>query len=331
MAPAKRLPCCPAHSSEQTPASLPPATLAMSSSAALSSSSCVCHPRLHHVSCPADPVFAAATCVIHICALVMVIIMLWHIRTKYTAIGRREISLFFYCYLIEELLGIFLDSAIVKTSSSSYGWLVAVHVGLVLAMSWCLMANGLVGFQIWEDGTRKSVLAIYTSTVIFWIIGFVVAAATFKGWSPSLSPTKQTGLYVVHMIVPLVFAAIWLVSQVVLVFRNLDTLWPLGDLILATGFYVIGLVLMFAASPEICKGTKHYVDGLFFGVLSILLAVMMVYKFWDDITKEDLEFSVGNKLSSWEVKDPVFFGSETTDNLTSKPTVRINKAGYQAF
>jgi hypothetical protein len=29
---------------------------------------------------------------------------------------------------------------------------------------------------------------------------------------------------------------------------------------------------------------------------------MMVYKYWDSITKEDLEFSVGSKQAVWEVK-----------------------------
>ena len=28
---------------------------------------------------------------------------------------------------------------------------------------------------------------------------------------------------------------------------------------------------------------------------------MMVYKYWDSITKEDLEFSVGSKQAVWEV------------------------------
>jgi hypothetical protein len=30
---------------------------------------------------------------------------------------------------------------------------------------------------------------------------------------------------------------------------------------------------------------------------------MMVYKYWDSITKEDLEFSVGSKQNNWEVQD----------------------------
>lgn len=31
-----------------------------------------------------------------------------------------------------------------------------------------------------------------------------------------------------------------------------------------------------------------------------LFEVMMVYKYWDSITKEDLEFSVGSKSMAWD-------------------------------
>lgn len=60
---------------------------------------------------------------------------------------------------------------------------------------------------------------------------------------------------------------------------------------------------MFVFSVAICDQVKHYVDGLFFGAICTLLAVMMVYKYWDSITKEDLEFSVGSKQNVWEVKE----------------------------
>ena len=46
-------------------------------------------------------------------------------------------------------------------------------------------------------------------------------------------------------------------------------------------------------------GVKHYLDGLFFATICNLLAVMMVYKYWDSITKEDLEFSVTSKANVW--------------------------------
>ncbi len=70
-------------------------------------------------------------------------------------------------------------------------------------------------------------------------------------------------------------------------------------------FFILGQVIEYVLSVSICDLAKHYVDGLFFGTICSLLAVMMVYKFWDVITKEDLEFSVGAKLNTWEIRDPL--------------------------
>jgi hypothetical protein len=122
---------------------------------------------------------------------------------------------------------------------------------------------------------------------------------------------------------------IYIVSQLVLVFRTLEDRWPIGDIIFGTAFFTIAQVLLFAFSATICDAIKHYIDGLFFFTLSILLSVMMVYKYWDSITvcgtfslvhtfshlvypfqREDLEFSVGSKAAVWEVKDPLLAGQD---------------------
>lgn len=88
-----------------------------------------------------------------------------------------------------------------------------------------------------------------------------------------------------------------------LVVNTLDDRWPLGDILFGTAFYIVGQVIIYVFSVTICNTIKHYIDGLFFGTICTLLAVMMVYKYWDSITKEDLEFSVGSKQNSWEIKE----------------------------
>ena len=62
----------------------------------------------------------SATCFVHIAALGMTSIMLFHVRSKYTAVGRKEIVLFFYMFMFVELLAIFLDSAIIPTANAVY-------------------------------------------------------------------------------------------------------------------------------------------------------------------------------------------------------------------
>ena len=47
-------------------------------------------------------------------------IMIYHIRSKYTAVGRKEIVMFFWLYAIIELLAIFLDSGIIPTANDVY-------------------------------------------------------------------------------------------------------------------------------------------------------------------------------------------------------------------
>lgn len=105
----------------------------------------------------------------------MTAIMLFHVRSKYTAVGRKEIVLFFYIYMFVELLAIFLDSAIIPTAHQVYPvskrlinraasddqWFTAVYAGALGALYWCILINGFVGFQFHEDGTPMSLWVSY--------------------------------------------------------------------------------------------------------------------------------------------------------------------------
>jgi hypothetical protein len=138
-------------------------------------------------------------------------------------------------------------------------------------------------------------------------VGFFLAIATFKSFA-GFSFDKTTGLWIIYILYPLICVVVYVISQLILVLRTLDDRWPLGDILFGVGFFAVGQVVMFAFSVTICDAVKHYIDGLFFFTLCMLLSVMMVYKYWDSITKEDLEFSVGSKAAVWEVKDPMLNG-----------------------
>jgi len=252
----------------------------------------------------AQLIFQPATCFVHIAALIMTLIMILHVRSKYTAVGRKEIVFFFYIYMVIELLAIFLDSGIIPTANGSYPWFAAIYAGLIGAIYWCLLINGFVGFQFAEDGTPMSLWFLRLSSLVVWGVCFFVAIGTFKGIG-GLGYTSTTGLFITYLIFPAVCVIIYAVSQLILVVRTLDDRWPIGDILFGLAFYAIGVVLLLAFSVKICVAVAHYIDGVFFFALCMLLSVMMVYKYWDSITKEDLEFSVGSKASVWEVKDPL--------------------------
>jgi len=257
-------------------------------------------------------IFQPSTCFVHIVAIIMTAIMIIHIRSKYTAVGRKEIVLFFWLYALIELLAIFLDSGIIPTANAVYPWFTAVYAGLVGAAYTCLLINGFVGFQFAEDGTPKSLWFIRIASLVIFGLEFFIAIATFKQIA-GFSFSKPIGLWILYILWPLICVVVYVVSQLVLVFRTLDDRWPIGDIIFGAAFFAVANILLFAFSVTICDAIKHYIDGLFFFTLCILLSVMMVYKYWDSITKEDLEFSVGSKAAVWEVKDPLLAGAGASD------------------
>jgi len=263
-------------------------------------------------------IFQPATAFVHMVAIIMTIIMIMHIRSKYTAVGRKEILMFFYTYAIVELLALFLDSGVIPTANVSYPWFAAVYTGLVAALYCCLLVNGFVGFQFAEDGTPLSLWFIRLSMLAVFGVCFFVAIATFKGFA-GFSNTKPIGVWIIYILWPLVVVVVYIVSQLVLVFRTLEDRWPIGDILFGAAFFTVAQVLLFAFSVTICNAVKHYIDGLFFFKLCLLLSVMMVYKYWDSITREDLEFSVGSKATVWEVKDSLLAGADygDEDNVSS--------------
>ncbi|KAI9795431.1 MAG: Chitin synthase, class 7 [Piccolia ochrophora] len=247
-------------------------------------------------------IFQGATDFMHILALIMTVIMVLHVRSKFTAVGRKEITTFFYIYMALTICSLILDAGVISFGSPVYPYFTAVQNGLTSALCTCLLVNGFVGFQLYEDGTTLSVWLLRGSSVAMFAICFLVSLCTFKGWA-GLGPTKTIGLFVVLYLFNGIALFIYLILQVILVINTLQDRWPLGDIAFGVFFFVIGQVSLYVFSDTICNNVQHYLDGLFIATICNLLAVMMVYKYWDSITKEDLEFSVGVKAHNWEVKD----------------------------
>lgn len=65
-------------------------------------------------------IFQPATLATDIVAIIMAAIMIYHIRSKYTAVGRKEIVMFFYLYMITIFLEMLLVTDIIPTSSPVY-------------------------------------------------------------------------------------------------------------------------------------------------------------------------------------------------------------------
>lgn len=190
----------------------------------------------------------------------------------------------------------------VPPGSNPYPYFVAVQCGLASATCVSLCINGFVGFQIYEDGTPLSIWLLRICSIGMFIISFAVSILTFQGWA-GVGPENTVGLFVVVYLFSAIFVFVYVAMQILLIVGTLQERWPLWHIGFGVAAFVVGQVLLYSFSETICDNVTHYLDGLFFATLCNLLAVMMVYKFWDSITKEDLEFSVGQKQNNWEVKE----------------------------
>jgi hypothetical protein len=170
-----------------------------------------------------------------------------------------------------------LDSGVIPPGSSAYPYFTAVQCGLTSALCVCLLINGFVGFQLYEDGTSLSVWLLRTISFAMFIITGLVSLATFKEWA-GLGATNTVGLFVVLYLFSGLALLIYAVMQIILVVNTLQDRWPLGDIAFGGFFLIIGQVILYVFSNSICNAVQHYLDGLFFATICNLLAVMMVYK-----------------------------------------------------
>lgn len=246
-------------------------------------------------------IFQGAASFCHIAALIMTTIMIIHVRSKFTAvgtfaehppsknsflrsfeliilkIGRKEITAFFYLYMLLSFISLILDSGVIPPGNGAYSYFTAVQSGLTSALAACLLINGFVGFQLYEDGTKLSVWLLRSACFAMFAITFLVSLATFKSWA-GLGPTNTVGLFVVLYLVPGIELLVYVIMQIILVVNTLQDRWPLGDIAFGTFFFVIGQVILYVFSTRICDAIEHYLDGLFFATVFNLLAVMMIYK-----------------------------------------------------
>lgn len=261
-------------------------------------------------------------------------------------LGRKEITTFFYIYMLLTIISLVLDAGVIPLGSGVYPYFVALQNGVSSALCTCLLVNGFVGFQLYEDGTTQSVWMLRGCSFAMFLVSGGVSILTFMG-KLGLGPTNTIGLFVVVYLLSGICLLVYVVMQIILVVNTLQDRWPLGDITFGVFFFVTGQIILYVFSDTICDTAAHYLDGLFFATICNLLAVMMVYKvcawqkllhlhgrpvrsaayarcyhlispvhaiprltsfaprlqYWDSITREDLEFSVGAKQGNWEVKE----------------------------
>lgn len=94
------------------------------------------------------------------------------------------------------------------------------------------MLNGMVGYQLLDDGTAVSIgLLVISSLVLFVGTGYIALDTGFSWtgyWNSSLElPNQAYALYTLYQLVPLVFLVIFFLLESFLVLRILGERKPM--------------------------------------------------------------------------------------------------------
>ena len=95
------------------------------------------------------------------------------------------------------------------------------------------MLNGIVGYQLLDDGTAVSIGAILGSAAAIFIgTGYITLDAAFSFthyWDSSLdAPNRIISLYVLYQLFPLICVVVFFVLETFLVLRVLGEKRPMG-------------------------------------------------------------------------------------------------------
>ena len=224
-------------------------------------------------------------------AMMVTLFLLWRAERKAAAVGRREIQLFLIGYLIIEICEIFTVGGFPLNNDVRKAF-TAVHIAAIVATTWIMLMNAVVGYQLLDDGTAASLGLIgFSALALFVGTGYIALDTAFSWsgfWDTSLQPPHQSyALYTLYQLAPLVFMFLFFVLESILVLRVLGETKPMVYLVAAALLFAIGQVFMYVVSRHICEGTNGKLNGTLFETLFTLLSVVAIFVFWSSITEDD--------------------------------------------
>jgi hypothetical protein len=210
---------------------------------------------------------------------------------KKAAVGRREIQLFLAGYIIVSICEIFTIGGFPLNSDVRKAF-TAVHIAAIVATVWTLMLNGIVGYQLLDDGTPMSMgLILVSAAVVFVGTGYIALDTGFSWtgyWDSTLTGNNRAyALYTLYQLVPIIFLVIFFLLETFLVLRILGERKPMMYLAGAALLFAIGQIFQYVASVHICNGTDGKINGGMFETLFTLLSVATIWIFWSSITEDD--------------------------------------------
>jgi len=166
-------------------------------------------------------------------AILVTLFLLWRSQRKRAAVGRREIQLFLLGYIILSICEIFTIGGFPLNNTARIAF-TGAHLGVITATTWMLMLNGVVGYQVLNDGSFMSILLLLGSAAALLVGTGYIALDTGYNWTGYFNttqiqqaPNRSYALYTLYLLAPAVFLFIYGCLETYLVLKILGEIKPM--------------------------------------------------------------------------------------------------------
>ncbi|EPQ53865.1 hypothetical protein GLOTRDRAFT_78912 [Gloeophyllum trabeum ATCC 11539] len=225
-------------------------------------------------------------------SIIFVVLLIVFTSRRTAAVGRVELRYFQILYLFTLPFQLVTTGGFLEQGSTALVVVTAIHAGLVAALFWTLLANGIVATQVVEDGTLSSLIPFHFFTLAFFAattyISLDVAFTYTSTFGPSVPPQAlhSTPLFVFTSIWPGAAAILYFLLMLYIVLGILNEVRPVWYFILAATVFVLSQLDYFLLNKVICRGSNARVDGSFVATILETAAVGILYLAWKSITED---------------------------------------------
>ncbi|KAK9459651.1 chitin synthase III catalytic subunit [Lipomyces oligophaga] len=227
--------------------------------------------------------FAAVSCLIFIISA----------QRRPGAVGRHEMQLLFFSYMIASIAAIFANGGFIF-NYRILAYFSAIEIGATCSTAWLLIVNGAVAYQLLPDGGFLSLSLSLLSGLAFFIgTGYIALDSAFD-WTGTFdsapgNPTllRNYAVYTVYLLFPIIAIVVYMICELNLAIRLLREWRPALLLMFSFLLFVIAQIFEFVVSRYICSDTHGKIDGSMFACLFTLFSFYGLWAFWHSITEDE--------------------------------------------
>ncbi|KAK9476438.1 chitin synthase III catalytic subunit [Lipomyces japonicus] len=231
--------------------------------------------------------------VVSFIAIIISILFIAFAQRRSGAVGRKEMQILFFSYIIVALSAIFASGGFV-TNFRILAWFSAIEIGSTASTAWLLLVNAVVAYQLLPDGGFVSIfLTFFSGLAVFIGVGYMALDSAFD-WSGQFESApsqpyllRNYAIYSTYLLFPIVAIFVYLILQVNLVIFVLREKRPLILLIFTFLLFIIGQIFEFVVSRYICSNTNGKIDGSLFASLFTLFSFGSLWAYWHSITEDE--------------------------------------------